>query len=231
MSSYEPIFPPEWSDLTNMVNTRTESIYEQLDKLPIARHGELYGLLRQFKQNISWHVPTPGLIDLLVENSPVIGVCSGLGYTESLARDAGCDIIATDIDPKRMSGYRPKTGARQFMKIVKQDAVAAVMEYPDRTVFLGWPPYESTGQGESGIAYDVAVAMEVGQTIIYIGEGYGGCTGDDFFHHALDTYFDEIQISANVAQFFSIHDHAMMYQKRDIIDMEEVKAYCTEHTY
>ena len=51
--------------------------------------------------------------------------------------------------------------------------------FPD-VVILSWPDYDTS------FASQILEKMKPGQTLIYIGEGYGGCTGDDNFFNLLE---------------------------------------------
>lgn len=51
--------------------------------------------------------------------------------------------------------------------------------FPD-VVILSWPDYDTS------FASQILEKMKPSQTLIYIGEGYGGCTGDDNFFNLLE---------------------------------------------
>ena len=54
--------------------------------------------------------------------------------------------------------------------------------------------------------------IPLGTRIFYIGEGFGGCTGDDDFHKYLCDKFKEIKIVA-LPTFAGIHDALFIYEK------------------
>jgi len=47
------------------------------------------------------------------------------------------------------------------------------------TILISWPNYKSN------FAYKILENMTKGQTLIFIGEGYGGCTVNDIFFNKL----------------------------------------------
>jgi hypothetical protein len=79
-------------------------------------------------------------------------------------------------------------------------------DYPDRTLLLIWPPYAEP------MAHDALRAF-TGRTLVYIGEGDGGCTGDDAFHALIDAEWDEIADHA-VPQWWGLHDHLWIYRRK-----------------
>jgi hypothetical protein len=119
----------------------------------------------------AWAVPSPSVIQSIASWGPILEVGAGRGYWAKLIADAGVDIIATDP-------YSPEDA---FYPIEKLTDVEAVKKYgAGRTLLLIWPPYDMS------VAFNALRAFEEvgGRRLIYIGEGVGGCTGDDPFHEA-----------------------------------------------
>lgn len=158
-----------------------------------------------FRTGTSWHIPTQSLIDILVEFSPIVGVGSGYGYTESLAKKAGADIIATDMNPDSTNQWL-KSG-KSYLDVEKLDAVEAVKKYSDRNVFMAWPPYDNP------MAYEVVKAMQPGRFLVYVGEGRYGCTGDDNFFIYLESHFKQVNHQASIPSWEGIYDDVEVYQK------------------
>jgi hypothetical protein len=128
-----------------------------------------------FCKNSSYHLPTHSLIFLMCKTQPLLSVGCGLGFTESYALKEGCDIICVDLYPNpKKNGYFSDE-AKTYVDVIKMDAQEAVRKWPERNVFMAWPPYQSP------MAEEVAHAMSPGRTLIYIGEDVGGCTADEGF--------------------------------------------------
>jgi len=159
-----------------------------------------------FKKTTSWHIPSGELVRALVKLGPVVSVGAGYGYTESLALELGADLIATDIKPNSSNSWC--RGGKYYCKVEELAAVEAVRHWPERTVFLAWPPYDTS------MAHDVAEAMSPGQLLIYVGESAGGCTGDDSFFSKLHSEFEEID-EITIASWSGIHDQCIVYKKLD----------------
>lgn len=159
----------------------------------------------EFRVGVSWHVPTQLLIDLMKKYSPLVSVGSGFAYTESLALEQEIDVIPTDLAPNSYNQWCRK--GKFFCEVEQMDAVAAINKYPDRNVFMAWPPYDTP------MAYDAAVAMAPGQFLIYVGESWGGCNGDDRFFEYLNDFFVEIEDLA-IPQWYGLNDHCIVYRKK-----------------
>jgi len=160
----------------------------------------------KFKSSTSWHIPSGELVRALVKLGPIVSVGAGYGYTESLALVLGADLIATDINPTSSNGWC--RDGKYYCKVEELAAVEAVKRWPERNVFLAWPPYDTP------MAYEVAEAMSPGQLLIYVGESAGGCTGNDSFFSTLHSEFEEIE-EILIASWKGLYDNCTVYKKLD----------------
>ena len=165
---------------------------------------DLYTKMDGFRKGVSWHIPTQELIDHLIAYGPLVSVGSGYGYTESLAISKGVDIIATDINPTDTNGWC--RDGDHSCDVENLEATEAIKKYNDRNVFMAWPPYDTP------MAYNVASEMEVGNYLIYIGEEYGGCTGNDDFFEYLTENFEELS-DVTIPRWDGIYDSCQIYRK------------------
>jgi hypothetical protein len=76
---------------------------------------------------------------------------------------------------------------------------------PDCLSFI-WPTYDAPWAAR-------LLDVEKPEFVLYIGEGWGGCTADDRFHEILSTEYDKIMV-ARVPQWPGIHDYAWMFQRK-----------------
>jgi len=166
---------------------------------------ERYDSREKFRVGVSWHVPTQSLIDLLKSYSPLVSVGSEFAYTECIAKEQGIDIISTDLNPNANNGWC--RDGEFFCDVEEIDAISAVNKYNNRNVFMAWPPYETS------MAYDVALNMAPGKYLIYIGEGWGGCNGDDRFFQYLEDHFEEIDY-LQIPKWFGLNDYCSVYLKK-----------------
>jgi hypothetical protein len=82
----------------------------------------------------------------------------------------------------------------------------AAKDFPDRALFLCWPPY---GSPMAAAALD----FYTGNRVIYIGEGDGGCCADDNFFAALDKGWVEVAEHRPV-QWSGLHDWITVYDRK-----------------
>ena len=125
----------------------------------------------KIRSRFSWAVPDDYALDLIARHSPngVVEIGAGLGYWARMLTARGVDVHAYDIAPE---GNNWCEGEPWHPVAVGGPELAG--EYPSRTLLLCWPPMTSMA-AEAVNAYR-------GDTIVYIGEGPGGCTADDTFH-------------------------------------------------
>jgi hypothetical protein len=190
--------------------------------------GKRHDLCDQY----SWAIPTPQALDFIHKHAPggIIEVGAGRGYWASLLQKAhGADsIIATDRMPPTMAGvnsyhpsqpetwredlepFRPRRTCLQakgtFTEVAMMKANDAAGLYPGRALMLCWPPYDTPMAAE-------ALATYAGNTVIYIGEGYGGCTGNDKFHQLLEEQWEAVD-NYHIPQWIGIHDYVCIYRRQ-----------------
>lgn len=157
----------------------------------LAAHGSEYLAARVRRDRLAaeyaWAIPTESVVRKLAELSPICDLGCGTGYWAKLLRDVGAEVLAVDANPplegenhwhRREAGIlRQPTALQHFVDVVKGDA--ATFDVPsEQTLMLCWPPYDDSMAQR-------ALALYRGARVVYIGEGAGGCTGDDGFHAAL----------------------------------------------
>lgn len=166
----------------------------------------------------AWSIPDPATITFVVEHCgpKVIEMGAGTGYWAWQLSQRGVDVLAYDESPPdlRANKFHPVTLTEEGISgrptttwhpVLAGTPTTVPMVYPDRTLLLCWPPY-----GES-MAAD-ALAAYGGPTLIYVGEGYGGCTGDDTFHQALEREWHEVAYHRPVT-WSGIHDTVSVYHR------------------
>jgi hypothetical protein len=80
-----------------------------------------------------------------------------------------------------------------------------VLKHPDRTLMLCWPPYDTPMAA-------MALRRFKGDTVVYIGEGGGGATGDGDFHEMLERW-EEVELVA-LPQWPGIRDYLYVYSRK-----------------
>lgn len=151
----------------------------------------------------SWAVPTDEALDTIKRHSEngLVEIGAGTGYWAGLLRARGVDVVAYDLQP-----YDSYNADGQWSEVLR-GGQSKVREHPDRTLFLCWPPYNRPMARE-------ALRYYAGDTLVYIGEGYGGCTGDDRFHRQLNLHWSEVE-DVGLPQWYGIHDGLMVYKRKE----------------
>jgi hypothetical protein len=152
----------------------------------------------EFCKNFSYAIPCIEALEIIKKYEPILEVGAGSGFWSSLISRMGCDVIATDIKKWKFN-YK-------YFDILEMNSVSAVEQFPDRTILTCWPSY-----GESW-AYDFLKIVDK-QTVIYIGESAGGCTGCDEFHELLKDSFELID-EYNIPQWYGLHDYLTVYKRK-----------------
>jgi hypothetical protein len=120
-------------------------------------------------------VPTDAAIRAIADHSPagVVEVGAGTGYWASLLRDAGVDVVAS-ADNKWFHSSTPWFP-------VEQADESVVDAHARRTLLLVWPTRNEVWPSDAVQRFRDAG----GDTVVYVGEGVGGVTGDLSFHRLL----------------------------------------------
>jgi hypothetical protein len=154
----------------------------------------------------SWAIPNESALEAIAElNQPIIEIGAGTGYWASLLSQMGVDIICFDEKPPGENvnnSYRHKVTYHDVM----EGGPDKVKEYSNRALFLCWAPYDTS------MAYD-CLNNYSGDTVIFIGEGIGGCTADDSFFEKVNAEFEENQ-RIRIPQWDGIHDRLTIYRRK-----------------
>lgn len=153
-------------------------------------------------KHYAWAVPTPAAINLLIRYSPLVEMGAGGGYWASLVQQKATPdtIIPYDIAPGKNHWVdklwtEVVTGGPEVLK-----------DHKDRALFLCWPPYSEPMAGNCLTHYE-------GEHVILIGEGNGGCCGDDTLYEMLDKQFESIE-TLNIPQWHGLHDYLEVFRRK-----------------
>lgn len=153
-------------------------------------------------------VPDDRALDAIKAISPrgVVEIGAGRGYWAGLLAERGVDVVAYDKNPPGQDNFWFKD-ATAFFDVQKGTPQSINKALSRRTLLLCWPYMDSMA---------VEAAQEYryrgGQTLVYIGEGHGGCTADDAFFKELSLFWtlaDEIPIP----QWDGLHDELQVYTR------------------
>jgi len=166
---------------------------------------------RELVRKYSWAIPEPGVIEWLViqlAGKPVLEIGAGTGYWAWQLAQHGVDVIAYDLYPvtEKENDFHPKVHNPQEFYPVLRGSVEVGSCYPERALFLCWPPYANS------FAHDALEAYH-GDTLVFCGEEWGGCTGGDDFFELLAKEWHEVARNDNHPQWSGIHDELIVYQR------------------
>jgi len=183
-----------------------------------------------YVKNISWAIITCEIIQDFVYVCRKLGVTTlvdagcGHGVLAHALREKGLAVDAINADKDKYHEIY-----RSWGNVIRGDAVKFIEENVNKFdgVILSWPPYDES------FATEVVNVMRTGQLLFYCGEGRGGCTGDKYFHGALDDWYDwgddkvepppitfaflkeeSERINKHFLQFLNIHDRWRVYIKK-----------------
>ena len=143
----------------------------------------------------AYGIPTDTVLDAVIAVSPagVVELGAGTGYWARLLHDRGVDVVAYDVAP-------PESGANRFVDTtaawfpVRRGDADVVADHADRALLVVWPTWNETWAGDAAARFHAAG----GHTLIYVGEGPGGRTGDATLHARLGLHGPCLQCSLGV---------------------------------
>jgi hypothetical protein len=145
-------------------------------------------------------IPCAEVIEAVVPESPLLEVGAGTGYWTKILKDAGADIVATDID------VWEKSGLLFGVDVKKMSAPVAVKVYPKRNVFMSWPSLN--------MSWPLEAAREIrpGRLLFYLGEWMGATANDDF-HEFVEENFED-RGAVEVPKWPCVHDRLYILRRR-----------------
>lgn len=143
-----------------------------------------------------------------LSNKHVLEVGAGTGFLSNCLHNNGINITSIDLETTNNKyGFQ-----KMHHNIIEGDAVKYLKKNLKSysTVLMSWPNYSND------FAYNILKVMEPNQSLIYIGESFGGCTANDKFFNLLEkkakinvTATENYQ--ANHVSWPCIHDKVYVY--------------------
>lgn len=167
-------------------------------------------LRRQLVPRYAWTVTSPDTVAFVAKYAGpfVVDPMAGTGYWARLLAERGAFVMAYDrhaADPAANHWHQSMPHWTRVLSGEAADTVAAAGA--GVTLLLSWPPYDTPDGADAVRAY-------TGNRIIYIGEGDGGCTGDDELHKILSAEWIEVEYHKPV-QWWGLHDMVFVYDRRN----------------
>jgi hypothetical protein len=165
-----------------------------------------------FRRTYAYAVPTPDVIARIAAfaDGPIIEIGAGRGLWARLIQLAGGTVRVTDeaADGGNMlstNHYHHLREGQTWTPVERVDAVTAARDATEPTLLTVWPSYAMSWAHQALVAFK-------GERVVYVGEGYDGCTADDAFHEELGvrwTLVDELAIP----QWDGLHDRVYLYRR------------------
>jgi hypothetical protein len=140
----------------------------------------------RFIARYGFAVPTDDALSRIRAVCPngVVEIGAGTGYWARLLHDRGVDIEAYDVAPPQSPAGSPAN--RWFAEStpwyeVREGDESAAADAPPSTLLLVWPTRDQLWPAAAAQRYHEAG----GATLVFVGEGPGGRTGDDVLHAVL----------------------------------------------
>lgn len=146
----------------------------------------------------AWAIPTLEALTAIAKYPSIVEIGAGTGYWAYLLKGMGVDVVCYDIAIEN----KPPENVWHF---IENGDEKRVDEHADRALFLCWPNYATPMAANCLKRYK-------GDTVIYIGEGSGGCTGDGEFHEILENEWCVIE-TIEILKWSGIHDHLWIYHR------------------
>lgn len=158
----------------------------------------------------AWSIPDPQALGAFMDAQvgPMVEIGAGAGYWAWCIEQLGGEVVCYDENPAGDTTGETNmwhSGAVQWTPVLRA-GIEAIDMHQDRALFLSWPPYAQPMAHEALLRY-------TGSTLVYIGEGEGGCTGDDGFHEELERNWERTH-DISLVQWYGLHDVLEIYDRR-----------------
>jgi hypothetical protein len=123
----------------------------------------------------AWAIPTEAVIARIVAKGPVVEMGAGGGYWSALVQRSGGDITPFDA----------AAPARTWCEVQRGDP-SVLDDRTEDALLLVWPPFRSDMAAQ-------CLTRFRGSTLLYAGEGAGGCCGDVVFFRLLERHWQRTE--------------------------------------
>lgn len=195
---YQWVHSPQWA------NPYLEK-FQALHKLPdhAFNHRIEYADYRlELTRRYAWGVPGDQALDALQLLAPLVEIGAGKGYWASLLQSKGTDVLAFDACPPSALAGNPYCEAGTFTRVQRGSHTVAE-QYPERTLFLCWPPENNEMASQTLRSYK-------GATVAYVGDP--GCTGTNAFFTQLREDFTLVR-TIPIPQYAGLQDQLWIYKR------------------
>jgi len=162
----------------------------------------LQGFTQRFDmcKRYSWAIPTQTELDIIATYGPIVDLGAGRGYWAYLLQQMDVNVVAYDSMPPHTHDNKFCCGGEPWFPVEYGDETI-LTRHSDHTLMLVWP----CGNASS------ALDLYRGNTIIYIGEGRGGCCASDRFFDNLEYGGYKLCKTYPMKRWMGVHDNLHIY--------------------
>lgn len=152
----------------------------------------------------AWAVPDQTALEITAKYGPIVEMGAGKGYWASLLKSMGVNVVAYDAAP-------PQMNETDFCSVgtftdVQVGGPEVLGEMPERTLMLCWPSYNTSFAHECLKHYK-------GNTVVFVGESMGGCTGNAAFFDTLEAEYDGVRYHP-IPRWYGINDALTVWSRK-----------------
>lgn len=185
-------------------------------------YRQQWDVREEYTQHVGWSLLTMDTALQLANicyGRRVADLGCGTGYLTHVLRKLGVEDV---------TAYDMELHPHPFIDDIQQVDYTNVDLSQYDIILLSWPPYHEPQ------AASVATRIQPHQLLIYQGEGYGGCTGDDNFHLMLRSDFVNVEeftvnLNARHLNFHGIYDSWTVYRKQSELTKQRDNLEDTHH--
>jgi hypothetical protein len=187
----------------------------------IARFGSDREKMRMLRRQYTYAIPSNDIHSKIREfcGDKIIEMGAGTGYWAKYLSQFEIDVVAFDTIETR-SEYCDDI----YYYDIGEGGPEALNLITDRALLLVWPPYNEP------FAYDCLKAYK-GDNLISVGEGYGGCTGDDTFFNLVEEEWDIVHCNYDCLNFYGISSFETIYKRKSKEAIEDLHIVLEEEIY
>ncbi len=151
-------------------------------------------------------VPSAWAIKQLKKYGPFVEIGAGLGYWAQLLAEEGIEVRCYDnfsfnseVWHAGMHHHKIRRGCPKTLKSVN----------PKYTLLLIWPYFKNCQMAVDSLKY------YRGDTVVYVGEAKGGCTGGSAFHNRLRRDWDLVS-EITIPKWEGMNDKIYVYKRKTV---------------